>query len=558
MPAAAAERPFRTVTWPAGGSWCDVADAAASGVRIGRIEALDARTVRFTLCAPDAAFAARLADPVAGVIDAAAVDAIAADPSLGRFAAGAGRYRVEAWYPGANVRLTRVAAEPGAKGDDKVPTIVLRWSARGSERVDAIGEGAVDAVDGVGAAELEAVATLPELITLDRAGMATAYLGFGYGADFAPVAVRRAFGEGLDRAALTTAAFAPGATVASHLAPCVVPFGCTGQDWYEANAPAAVAALSAAKFDSKATYPLVIPSEPVPGLPDPAALGEAVKAQAAERLGVTLEVTPMAPAEIADALAGRRLRGLYLAGIDSRLADASGFLDPLFGRGAQGVAVDRAGDARAALIKASETTDVDDRADAFRVANMAIRDGVPLVPIAHPGAVMAVLDDVAGAVTSPLWVEPLGRFVPGDRSQLVLMQAGEPASAWCAVASAPDDRRLCALVTPGLLGFRPDSLDTAPGIATRCSPDETATVWTCRLRADARFTSGARVDAGDVLASFAAQADPASDLRAALPPATFGAWDELFGAPAGPEPLPSPSVTPGPSATSDGAATAKP
>jgi ABC-type transport system substrate-binding protein len=547
IPSPPAERPFKEVAWPAGGSRCDAPGAAASGVRLGRIEALDARTVRFSLCAPDAAFPARLADPVAGVVDAATVDAVAADPSRARFAAGAGHYRVEAWYPGDNVRLVRAAEEPGAKGDDTVATIVLRWSADAAARTGSLREGTVDVIDGVGATDLEDMSTMPELVAVEREGMSTAYLGFGYGPDFAPVAVRRAFGQGLDRAALTTAAFPPGSTVASHVTPCVVPLGCAGPAWYETNAPAAAAALEAVGFDRKVTYPLYVPSEPVPGLPDPAALAEAVRAQAEERLGVSLEVTPMAPGEIATALGDRRLRGLYLAGLQSRLADPSGYLDPLFGPRAASATAGRAGNATAALVTAATTTNVDRRTNAFADANTEVRSEVPIIPIAHAGSMMALRDDVQGAAASPLHVESLGRFVPGDRSQLVLMQAAEPASTWCAVASTAAERRLCGLVVPGLLVFRPGTLETAPGLATRCTPDARATTWTCRLRADDRFTSGAKVDAGDVVASFAAQADPASDLRAALPPAAFAAWGALFGAAPGTEPQPTavPSATPG-------------
>ena len=92
----AAERPFARVAWPAAATAC--ADGAAPLLR--QVEATDARTVRFTLCRPDGAFLARLAHPALGVVDAAALDALAADPSAARSVAGAGPYRVEAWIPG--------------------------------------------------------------------------------------------------------------------------------------------------------------------------------------------------------------------------------------------------------------------------------------------------------------------------------------------------------------------------------------------------------------------------------------------------------------------------
>jgi len=128
-------------------------------------------------------------------------------------------------------------------------------------------------------------------------------------------------------------------------------------------------------------------------------------------------------------------------------------------------------------------------------------------------------------------VDPLGDFVPGDRSQLVVMETAEPAGAWCAVATSDEALRLCGLVTPGLLAFAGASLVPGPALASRCDPSEGATVWTCRLRSGLEFTDGKRVDAGDVLASMRAQGDAGSALRSKLPPEAFRAWDDLFDGP---------------------------
>jgi ABC-type transport system substrate-binding protein len=95
----------------------------------------------------------------------------------------------------------------------------------------------------------------------------------------------------------------------------------------------------------------------------------------------------------------------------------------------------------------------------------------------------------------------------------------------------PGSLRLCALVTPGLYGYDGASLDPVPRLASRCTPSEGATVWTCRLRAGLVTTDGRRLEADDVLASLRAQADAGGALRAAFPAAAFAAWDELFGGP---------------------------
>jgi peptide/nickel transport system substrate-binding protein len=123
------------------------------------------------------------------------------------------------------------------------------------------------------------------------------------------------------------------------------------------------------------------------------------------------------------------------------------------------------------------------------------------------------------------------------------MQAAEPAGAWCGDQRGADAMRLCALVTDPLYAFAPGTLKPGPRLAEACTMAEGGTVWTCRLRAGVAFHDGTALDAGDVLATYVAQWDASSSLRAARPEARF-AWGALFGATmdASPEePSPSPS-----------------
>ena len=86
------ERPFAPAAWPARGSACAIDGYEG---RLGRVEAVGPRTVRFTLCSPDGAFPARLAHPGLGIIDAVSVDAVADNPVAARTVAGAGGFRVD-------------------------------------------------------------------------------------------------------------------------------------------------------------------------------------------------------------------------------------------------------------------------------------------------------------------------------------------------------------------------------------------------------------------------------------------------------------------------------
>jgi len=558
--AAFPERPYADAAWPAAGSACDL--EGYEGL-LGRIEATAPRTVRFTLCAPDGAFPARLAHPALGIIDAASVDAVAVDPTAARTVAGAGAFRVEAWSQEGEVRLERLAGAGAGAGEGAgagadagtsapsapssspssgasasqpptvpPPVIVLRWASSSRDRAVALREAAVDGIDAPSPADTDAMGTLPELSVVDRPRLAIAYLGFGSGKTFAKVAVRRAFAQALDHAALARDAFPAGSAPATHLTPCAVPAGCSGEPWYEFNGPAATAALATAGFDAGAPLVLHVPDAPIPGIPDPAALAAAVAAQLKESIGVVVTIEASPAAELTAAVAERRLVGLYLGAVASALADPSGFLDPLLGEGATGVAAVRARGVPEALADAADSTGPASREAGFATANDAVRSTAPVVPLAHAGSTAAYRSDVAGVAISPIGTDPLGAFRPGDRRQLVVMGAAEPAGAWCGAAGGtPEALRLCALVTPGLYAFDGAGLDPVPALASRCTPSAGATVWTCRLRADLETTDGRSLDAGDVLASLRAQADAGSPLRAASPDAAFTAWDALFGEP---------------------------
>ena len=515
------EIPFAPVAWPPTGSACD--DPGYVG-RLGRIEAPDALTVRFSLCSPDGAFRARLAHPSLAVLDATTIARIATDRGAGRTLAGTGPYRIESWTED-NVRLG--IATP-ASDLTILSTVVLGWDADAGARSAAILAASVDGIDTPGALEAEAMTTQPEVAVVTRPGLATSYLGFGSVPAFASVRVRRAISMALDRDALA-AGVGTGSIAATHTAPCVVADGCAGAAWFAFNTPSAAAALAAAKFNLETVYPLRVPDAPAPGLPDPLATAEAVRAQLRAGIGLELELEVVPADVLAADVAEGSVDGLYLAGIASSLADASGFLEPLFGLGAGSTAAQRATGVGDKLDELSRTTGAAARTALLTAANDAIRSTTPIVPLVHPGSVGVFRSDVAGATASPLGLEALGSFTPGDRSQLVFTGATEPDGAWCANQVSLDAFRLCGLVTEGLYGFEPGTLAVEPRLAIRCSPDREATTWTCSLRPDAMFHDGMRFDAGDVLASFVTPGGGGGPARAAAPEGAFAVWDGLFG-----------------------------
>lgn len=516
--------PFAAASWPAAGSACGT--PGYTGL-IGRIQAVNVRTIRFTLCAPDGAFLARIAHPSLGILEAATLGRLAADPAAARSIAGTGPYRIEEWDAGGDLILA--AASGKTTPSARTPTVILRWAADPAQRTNQLQAASVDGIDAPGPADISRIETLPELAVVPRAGLETAYLAFGDDAVFGDVRVRLAIAGGLDRQALAAGAFPAGSTAATHLAPCEIAGACAGSDWYTFNAPAAAAALAATSFDLRPTYPLHVPNEAIPGLPDPLAIATAVQGQLRDNLGLQTTIDVVDASSFSPAAAGGALGGLYLDGIGSTVADPASFLAPILGSDSGGTPARRAPKVASALAAAAATPDATARESAFKTANDAIRSTVPLIPLVHPGSVAAYRSDVRGVVASPLGIDPLGSFTPGDRPQLVFMQGTDPGGAYCGDRASTDAFRVCALVTEPLYGFASGTLAVEPRLAQRCTPNADATVWTCTLREGVRFHDGAPLDAGDVLATYVAQWDPSQPLRTAHPDAAFAGWQALFG-----------------------------
>jgi ABC-type transport system substrate-binding protein len=547
-----ADIPFAPVSWPASGTVCS---GDGTGARIGRIEAPDAKTVVFTLCAPDGAFLARLAHPSMGIVDAAQLARIAADPAAARDVAGHGAYRVARWGA-ANVELDRVGAATATAVSN---TVVLRWNADPASRVADLVAGSVDGVDAPTSDGLTSAATTPALAIVARPLLATSVLGFGRASAFSDARVRRAIAAGIDTGSLADTVFPAGSVAAHHLAPCEVPSGCAGDAFRGFNAPSATASLQSAKFNFDATYTLTVPDAPIPGLPDPAGVAAALAQQLSANLGITVKVATLPADQFRAAVDGGTLAGLYLDGVAASVGDASAFYNPLFLAHPASLAARRAGSAASELLAGAQEADPAVRDAAYAAAASSLRDAVPVAPLVHPGAATIFQADVQGAAASPLGADPLGAMTAGDRGQVVFEQAAAPGGGWCGAQPSADAYRFCALVTDGLYGTAPGSLDPTPRLASACTANADATVWTCRLRS-AKTTDGLVLDAADVVATIRAMADPTDPVHAALGDAAFSAWDQLFGTSSGelPKPTPTPSPTEVPSGSPGASGSALP
>ncbi|MGH2582823.1 MAG: ABC transporter substrate-binding protein [Anaerolineales bacterium] len=477
------------------------------GGKILSIEAVDRLSVVFTLCRPDPAFEAKIAFTPFGIQPAEWIAETGGTGELLEHPIGTGPYMVTEWARGDQLVFTRFDDYWGEPAHAQ--TAVLRWLTESAARLQELQAGTADMIFNLSADQFAVVEADPNLVLIPQENPNIFYVGFtNTFPPFDNVQVRQAVAMGIDRQRIVDNFYPAGSEVASHFTPCSIANGCEGDAWYDFDPEAARALLAEAGFPDGFETTISYRDVFRVYLPDPSQVAVEIQAQLAENLGITAEVVPMESGEFIDQSTSGQLSGIHLLGWGADYPHVTNFLDFHFGE-----LNPQFGNAHpeiyAVLAEASSIADIAAAAPLYAEANNAIRELVPMVPIAHGVSANAALASVAGAYSPPFGATEFYRLDPGD-DDLVIIQANEPISLFCADETDGESLRPCQQVAETLLEYAQDSGDTVPELATGCTANEDSTVWTCALRDGVLFHDGSAFDANDVVASFAVGLDAAN------------------------------------------------
>lgn len=474
------------------------------GGKISSIEAVDQYTVVFNLCKPDPAFLAKIAFIPFGIQPSEYIESTGGTGAILEKPIGTGPYMVEEWVRGDSVIYKRFDGYWGTPAIAE--TAVLRWSTEGAARLLELQAGTVDMITNVSPDDFEAVESDPNLQLLPSTNPNVLYLAMTNTFEpFNNQMVRQAVAMGIDRQRIVDNFYPEGSTVADYFTPCSIPNGCTGEPWYEFDPEAARALLAEAGypdgFETSIFYRDVFRGY----LPEPGLVAVEFQTQLRENLGIEAEVVVMESGAFIDESTNGRLDGFYLLGWGADYPHVTNFLDfhfssenPQFG--------DPHPEIYEKLLEASTIADPADSESLYVEANNAIRELVPMVPIAHGASADAALASLANAYVPPFGATGFSLLDPGDDT-LVFMQNAEPISLYCTDETDGESLRPCQQVVETLYNYKTDSGDTEPALATDCVGNEDSTVWTCTLREGVLFHDGSHFDANDVIASWAAGID---------------------------------------------------
>ena len=492
--------PFSPTAWPEDGP----ADCAYGG-EFSEIRAEDEHTVVFSLCYPDPAFHAKVAFTAFAIHDTGVLEANMENHLILAEPIGTGPYRLTEWQRGVQLVFEKNADYWGENvGADE---LVFRWSTESAARFLELQAGTIDAIDNPAPTDLATIQGDPNLALEPRAPLNTFYVGFTN--TFEPWSdplVRQALAMGIDRQRIVDNFYAPGSSVASHFTPCELPFGCGGDEWYEFDPEGARDLLAQAGFPNGFSTVLNYRDVVRGYLPDPNVVAQDLQAQLRDNLNIDVTIEVMESGTFLDESSAGTLRGLYLLGWGADYPDTSNFLDYHFNNdnNLQFGVVDPS--VREPILEGASNLDPAVREAAYTEANNAIRETIPMIPIAHGASATAWLANVEGAHSSPLSNEWFAAVTPAD-NQMVWMQNAEPISLYCGDETDGETLRVCEQVTEALYAYEVGGAEAIPALATDCAGNDDATEFVCTLREGVTFHNGAHLDANDVVMSFALQWD---------------------------------------------------
>ncbi len=492
---------------------------------IAKIEAVDERTVTFTLCSPDVAFPAKVAFSAFGIHPSEYLEETSGGGDLIENPIGTGPYKVEAWERGTQLVLT--ANEDYWGEAPAIPTIIFRWSDEANQRLVELQSGTVDGIDNVGTDDFPTVEGDDSLQLIPRDPLNVFYVGFNVDREpFTNELVRQAIGYALDKERIVDNFYPRGSVAATQFLPSAIPGAVDGFEGYTYDPDQARALLAEAGFPNGFETTLSLRDVVRGYLPSPVQVATDIQAQLAE-VGITVTLDVQESGTFIDNANSGNL-GMHLLGWGADYPDATNFLDFHFGGGASPQFGTGFPDIHEVLADAASLAEQDARDELYSEAADLIMQHAPMIPIAHGGSGVAYKAEVEGAHSSPLSNEQFAAMSLEGADQFVWMQNAEPLGLYCADETDGESLRACEQINESLLSYEVGGVETQPGLAEEFESNDDLTEWTFTLREGVTFHDGSALDANDVVMSYAVQWDAEDPLHVGRE-GLFTYFSALFG-----------------------------
>lgn len=384
-------------------------------------EALDDSTVKLILTRSSAAFLPALSLPSLAFHSPKALQEFGADEGnvdeegvfrpTGTYGTehptGTGPFKFESWTRGDRLVIVRNDDYWGEKA--KLDSVIFRPIPDNAARLQALQTGEIQGYDLVEPQDMPTIEGDDSLQLVRRPAFNVGYVGINQGIPpMDQIEVRQAVAHGLDRAAVVSDFYPPGAEVAHEFMPPEL-FGYADDvTQYEFDPERSKELLQQAGLTLPVEIEFWFPTDVSrPYMPDPQRNFEAFRASL-EQSGfrVTPRSAPWSPDYLGAADAGRAQ--LYLLGWTGDYGDPDNFVGTFFQtpQPAWGTDKNPNQEIMDLLNEAEAEPDLEARTQQYQEINRKIADWIPGVPYVHTQPALAFAANVKGYLPSPISLEP--------------------------------------------------------------------------------------------------------------------------------------------------------
>jgi peptide/nickel transport system substrate-binding protein len=488
------------------------------------IEAVDATTVKFTLCAPDIAFPAKVAFASNEILPKALLDSTQGDAAkISDNPIGTGPYVVKEWVRGDHMTLE---ANPNYWGTPPtLKTLILKWSKEPAQRLLELQSGNADGIDNPGLNDYATISSDPNLKLYPR--LVNNVMYFAMNNTFKPFdkeEVRQAFAMAIDKQRIVKNFFPEGSAVAEQFVPPTLKPGYTdGFTWYPYDTAKAKQMLTDAGFDFNQTITFSYRNVSRSYVPQPDKVAQDFQAQMAA-LGIKVKLDVEESGTLLDNVKAGKLQ-MFLLGWGEDYPDPTDWYDYHFSADHKDFG-NPYPDLVAAIKTGATTVDPAARQKAYDEVNALVKQHVPVIPISHSASAVGFKATVGNVIIGP-YNENFQNMTT-DSSQLVFIQNAEPISMYCSDQEDGETIRACMQVFNSLLAYDVGKAAVVNGLSDKYEANTDLTEWTFHLRNGVKFSDGSPVTANDVVASYTAQWDM-KDPNHKGSTGTFQYFSGLFG-----------------------------
>lgn len=484
------------------GTKVDAGDCAYGG-ELKTLEAVDANTVKFTLCAPDVAFQAKIAFAAFPILSQAQLDSTKGDSAqISTAPVGTGPYIIKEWVRGDHMTLVPNPNYWGTAPANK--TLIIKWAKEPAQRLLEVQSGNADGFDNPSPDDLATIKADANLKLYPRPVPNVMYFGMNNTKPpFDKEEVRQAFAMAIDRARIVKNFYPEGSVVPDQFAPATTKPGFTdGLKWYDFDPVAAKALLVKAGFDFTQTITFSYRDVSRSYVPQPGKVAQDLQAQMAD-IGIKIKLDVQ---ESGTLLANSKEGNLqfFLLGWGEDYPDATDWYDYHFNANKKDFGTPFP-DIVDAMKKGATSADPVVRQAAYDVVNKLVKQHVPAIPIVNSVSFAVFKSNVKNVLIGP-YNENFQQMA-NDSGTLVWVQSAEPISLWCGDEEDGETFRVCDLLFSKLLDFKFNTAQTESQLAEKVTPNADLTEWTLSLKKGVKFSGGTDFTANDVVASFAAMWD---------------------------------------------------